>query len=144
MSRFLFHYFSVLCSVPAGSTSVGTEGPASVSTRAVATFTVSFAGAGVDALVDSMTTSSTLAILLLLGVIAGAFDTFDNSGSGGGLKIFGSPAVFSRSGSLAALPLASAACFGASTDSVAETLAPQPILPLSRKCNTPGVTITKT
>jgi hypothetical protein len=68
-----------------------------------------------------MTTSSTLAILLLLGVIAGAFDTFDNSGSGGGLKIFGSPVVFSRSGSLAALPLASAACFGASADSVAET-----------------------
>jgi hypothetical protein len=40
-----------------------------------------------------MTTSSMLAILLLVGVIAGVFDIFGNSGSAGGLKIFGSPTV---------------------------------------------------
>ena len=95
---------------------MGTEGPTSGSARAVAASAVSFAGEGVDALVDSMTASSTLAILLLLGVIAGAFETFGNSGFGGGLKIFGSPTVSSRSGSLTAFPLAWVACFGASAD----------------------------
>jgi hypothetical protein len=65
--------------------------------------------------------SSTLAILLLLGVIAGAFDTFGISGSADGLKIFGSPTVSPSSGSLAAFPLASAPCFGISTDPVAGT-----------------------
>jgi hypothetical protein len=39
-----------------------------------------------------------LAILLLLGVIAGALDTFGNSGSGNELNIFGSPTGFSNSG----------------------------------------------
>jgi hypothetical protein len=112
---------STLRPVPAGSVSMGTEGPASGSARAVAASAVSFAGEGVDALVDSMTASSTLAILLLLGVIAGAFETFGNSGFGGGLKIFGSPTVSSRSGSSVAFPLASGACFGASADSVAGT-----------------------
>jgi hypothetical protein len=112
---------SILFSVLAGSASMGTESPTSVSTRAVAASGVSFAGAGVDALVDYMTASSTLTILLLLGVIAGAFDTFGNSGSGGGLKIFDSPAIFSSSGSSAAFPLDSAACFGASVNSVAGT-----------------------
>jgi hypothetical protein len=100
---------------------VGTEGPASVSARAVADSAVSFAGAGVDALVDSRTTSNTLAILLLLGVSVGAFETFCNSGSDGELKIFGSPVVSSHSGSSAAFPLASTASFGASADSVAGT-----------------------
>jgi hypothetical protein len=89
--------------------------------RTVAASTVSLAGAGVDALVDSRTASSTLAILLLLGVIARAFDTFGNSGSAGGLKIFGSPTVSPSSSSLAAFPLASAPCFGISTDPVAGT-----------------------
>ena len=100
---------------------MGTEGPTSVSTRTVASSTVSLAGARVDALVDYRTVSSTLAILLLLGVTAGAFDTFSNSGSAGGLKIFGSPTVSPSSGSLAAFPLASAPCFGVSTDLVAGT-----------------------
>jgi hypothetical protein len=113
--------FQVLCPVPAGSASVGTEGPTSVSTRTVASSAVSLAGAGVDALVDSRTASSTLAILLLLGVTAGAFDTFDNSGSAGGLKIFGSPTVSPSSGSLIAFPLASTPCFGVSTDPAAGT-----------------------
>jgi hypothetical protein len=111
---------SVLYSVPAGSVSVGTEGPASSSTRAVAASATFFAGAGVSALVDSMIVYSTLAILLL-GVIAWAFDTFGNSGSGGGLKIFGGPVVSSRSVSLAAFPSASAVSFGASADPVAGT-----------------------
>jgi hypothetical protein len=37
--------------------------------------------------VVSITASSTLAILLLLGVVAGAFVTFGNSASAGGLRI---------------------------------------------------------
>jgi hypothetical protein len=56
-----------------------------------------------------------------LGVIAGAFDTFSNSGSAGGLKIFDSPTVSVNSGSLAASPLTSASCFGVSTDLVTGT-----------------------
>jgi hypothetical protein len=79
---------------------VGTEGLALVSTRTVAASAVSLAGAGVNALVVSRTASSTLAILLLLGVTAGAFDTFGNSSSVGGLKIFGSPTVSLSSGSV--------------------------------------------
>jgi hypothetical protein len=97
---------------------MGTEGPASASARAVESSTVSFAEAGVDALVDSKTVSSTLAILLLLGVIAGALGTFDNSGFGGGLRIFRKPADSPSSGSSTAFSLASAGCFGASVDSV--------------------------
>jgi hypothetical protein len=54
-----------------------------------------------------------------LGVISGAFDTFDNSGSGGGLKIFGSFAVAPSSGSSATFSLASVTGFGASADPVA-------------------------
>jgi hypothetical protein len=61
--------YSVLCPVLAGSVSAGTEGPASVSARVVAASAIFFAGAGVNSLVDSMAASSTLAILLLLGVI---------------------------------------------------------------------------
>jgi hypothetical protein len=53
-----------------------------------------------------MTASSTLAILLFLGVVAGAFATFGNSASAGGLKIFGS----FGSGSLTTSSLASASC----------------------------------
>jgi hypothetical protein len=100
---------------------VGTKGPASASTRAVAASATFFAWAGVNAVVNSMTASSTLAILLLLGVIAGAFDTFGNSGSCGRLKIFGGPVVSSQSGSSVAFPLASAICLGASVDPVAGT-----------------------
>jgi hypothetical protein len=112
---------SVLCSVLAGSASVGTEGPASVSTRTVAASAVSLAGEGVDALVDSRTASSTLAILLLLGVIAGAFDIFDSSGSVGRLKIFDSTTDSPSSSSLNAFPLTSTSCFGVSTYPVAGT-----------------------
>jgi hypothetical protein len=57
--------------------------------------------------VVSMTVSSTLAILLLLGVVAGAFVTFGNSASIDGLIIFGIITVSSNSGSLAASSLAS-------------------------------------
>lgn len=71
-------------------------------------------------MLDSRTASSTLAILLL-GVIAGAFDTFDNSGSTGELKIFGSPVVSPSSGFSVVFPLASTACFSASADPVAGT-----------------------
>jgi hypothetical protein len=49
-----------------------------------------------------MTASSTLAILLLLRVAAGAFATFDNSASTSGLRIFGSAIVFSNYSFLAA------------------------------------------
>jgi hypothetical protein len=56
-----------------------------------------------------------------LGVTAGAFDTFGNSGSAGGLKIFGSPTISPSYGSLAAFPLASAPSFGVLTDPAAGT-----------------------
>jgi hypothetical protein len=61
-----------------------------------------------------MTASSTLAILLLLGVIVGVFATFNNSGSGG-------PIVSSWSGFSAVFPSASVVCIGTSADPVAET-----------------------
>jgi hypothetical protein len=61
-----------------------------------------------------MTASNTLAILLLLVVIAGVFATFGNSGSNG-------PVVSSRSGFLAVFPLALAVCFSTSAEPVAET-----------------------
>jgi hypothetical protein len=51
----------------------------------------------------------------------GAFDTFDNSGFIGRLKIFGSLAVSPSSGSSVAFSLASAVCFGALAESVAGT-----------------------
>jgi hypothetical protein len=114
--------YSILCLAPADPVSMGTKGPSSTSAQIIVASAISLAGAGVDALVDSKTASSTLAILLLLGVIVGAFDAFGNSGSGSGLKIFGSPASSPNFGSSAAFPLASAGCFGASADSVAGTL----------------------
>lgn len=91
----------------AGSASAGAEGPASVSARTATTLAAIFIGVGVGALVVSMTTSSTLAILLLLGVVAGALATFGNSVSTGGLKISGSTIVSSNSGFLVAPSLAS-------------------------------------
>jgi hypothetical protein len=87
---------------------MGTEGPASVSTRTIAASAVSFVGVGVDTLVDSKIASSTLAILLLLGVIIGALGTFGNSGSGGGLKIFCNPADSPSSSTSAVFSVASA------------------------------------
>jgi hypothetical protein len=97
---------------------MGTEGPASTSARVVAASAASFAEARVGALVESKIVSSTLPILLLLGVIAGALDTFCNSGSGGRLRIFGSPVDSSSSGSLTVFSLASLGRFGASAGSV--------------------------
>jgi hypothetical protein len=58
--------------------------------------------------VVSMTASSMLAILLLLGVVAGAFVTFGKSASAGGLKNFSIITVFSNFGFLAGSSLASA------------------------------------
>jgi hypothetical protein len=84
---------SIFYLVSTGPVSMGTKGPALAS--------ASFAEAGVAALVDSRIASSTLAILLLLGVIAGALDTFDSSSSDGGLRIFGNLANSSGSGSSA-------------------------------------------
>ena len=54
--------------------------------------------AGVSTFVDSMTPSSTLAIFLLFGVVAGILDTFGSSGSCGGLRVFGCSADFLNSG----------------------------------------------
>jgi hypothetical protein len=68
--------------------------------------------AGVSTLVDSMTTSDTLAILLLFGVTAGISDTFGSSVSYGGLKIAGCFADFFDSGSSAIFALASVGRFG--------------------------------
>jgi hypothetical protein len=53
-----------------------------------------------------------------LGVILGTLDTFDNSGSGSGLKIFGSSTGSSSSGSLTVFSLASVGRFGTPVDSV--------------------------
>jgi hypothetical protein len=55
-------------------------------------------GAGLKAFVVTMTASSTLAILLLLGVAAGAFCNFGNSAFAGGLRISGIFTVFSNFG----------------------------------------------
>jgi F0F1-type ATP synthase assembly protein I len=79
------------------------------STRVVIALVASFiflssVEAGVHTLVDSMAASNTLAILLLLGVIAGILDTFGNSGSSSELRIFGSPADSSSSGSSTVFP----------------------------------------
>jgi hypothetical protein len=103
-------------SVAAGFVSTESEGAASALALAVAASalalaiaasTTFFVGAGVNAFVVYMTTSSTLAILLLLGDVAGAFVTFGNSTSIDGLRFFGSITVLSNSGSLATSSLAS-------------------------------------
>ena len=57
-----------------------------VSARLIAASAIFFGGAQVNALVVSMTASSTLAILLLLGVIAGALVIFGNPESAGGSR----------------------------------------------------------
>jgi hypothetical protein len=75
---------------------------------------LSGAEAGVCTFEDSITASSTLAILLLFGFIAGILDTFGNSGSCGGLRLFGCSADFLNSGSSAVFFLASAERFGTS------------------------------
>jgi hypothetical protein len=75
-------------------------------------------GAEVDTLVDSKTTSNTLAILLLLVVITGSLGTFGNSGSGGGLRIFCNPDDSPSSSTSTVFSVASVECFGAPTDSI--------------------------
>jgi hypothetical protein len=87
---------------------MGTEGPGSASAWTVTASASFFVGAGVKIFVVSMTVSSTLAILLLLGVVAGAFVTFGKSAPAGALKIFGIITVFSNFGFLDASSLASA------------------------------------
>jgi hypothetical protein len=62
---------------------------------------VSGAEAGVCAFTGSMTASSTLAILLLLGVAAGIFDALGSSVSRNRLKAFGCSDAIFRFGSLA-------------------------------------------
>jgi hypothetical protein len=73
--------------------------------------------------VVSITASSTLAILLLLGVAAGAFCTFGNSAYAGGLRISGIFTDFSTFGSSAVSSLALAGLtvgtFGTTIDSSA-------------------------
>jgi hypothetical protein len=110
-----------------GFVSADTEGLASASAWVVVASATFFAGAGVNAFVVSMTASSTLAILVLLGVVAGAFVTFGSSASAGGLRIFGSITVFSNYGSLATPSLASAdptiGTFGTAVDPLALRMA---------------------
>jgi hypothetical protein len=67
---------------------MGTEGPVSASAWVVTASTTFLIGAEVKAFVVSMTASSTLAILLLLGVAAGTFGTFGNSASDSVITIF--------------------------------------------------------
>jgi hypothetical protein len=62
---------------------------------------------GVDVFIDSITASSTLAILLFLGVAAWMLDGFSSSVVHGGLNAFNCSAAFSSFGSLAGFVLAS-------------------------------------
>jgi hypothetical protein len=52
------------------------------------------AEAGVDVFTDSITASSTLAILLFLGVVAGILDAFGSFVMHGGLRAFSCSAAF--------------------------------------------------
>jgi hypothetical protein len=62
--------------------------------------------AGVDVFTDSITSSSTLAILLFLGVAAGMLDGFGSSIAHGGHSAFNGSTVFSSFGSLVTFVLA--------------------------------------
>jgi hypothetical protein len=87
----------IVCAIPASSDFFGTLASVlSASTKA-----------GVDVFIESITASSTLAILLFLGVAAGMFDGFDSSVAHGGLSAFNCHAVFSSSGSSVTFVLAS-------------------------------------
>jgi hypothetical protein len=89
--------------------SAGTDGPASTVACAMlasldffrASPSASGAEVGVDTFTDSITASSTLAILLLFGVIAAIFDTFGSSVSCNRLKAFGCSIDFLSPSSLA-------------------------------------------
>jgi hypothetical protein len=63
--------------------------------------------AGVDVFIDSITTSSTLVILIFLGVTEGMLDGFDSSIVQGGLSAFSCFVVFSSFGSSVGFELAS-------------------------------------
>jgi hypothetical protein len=87
---FRYTFFSTGTGVaPEGHASAGPEGLASEVTYAIqsspdffkASLPVSGAEGGVCTFTDSMTTSSTLAILLLFGVAARIFDALGSSGS---------------------------------------------------------------
>ena len=100
-----------------GLASAGTEGPAStvayVVPASVDFFIISLSTLGamaqavVSAFVDSITVSSTLAILLLFRVVAGIFDAFGSSILCNGLRAFGCSVDFFDSGSSAGFALAS-------------------------------------
>jgi hypothetical protein len=101
-----------------GPASAGaSEGPASGGVLATLATAVSLASltyalrasaeVGADVFTDSKTTSSTLAILLFLGVITGTFDGFGNPIVPGGLNTFNKSAAFSNFGSLVGFVLAS-------------------------------------
>src|SRR5688572_1669941 len=85
---------SALSSGMAAFVLMGTEGPTSGSAWTLTTSAIFLVGAGLKAFVVSMTASSMLAILLLLGVATEAFCTFGNFASAGGLRISGIFIVF--------------------------------------------------
>jgi hypothetical protein len=105
-----------------GFASANIEGPASETACVIPALTGPFkispsalgarAKAGVDAFTDSMTASTTLAILLFFrvaaGIAVGILDAFGNSVSRAGLKAFGCSTAFFSFGSSAGLNLASA------------------------------------
>jgi hypothetical protein len=70
-----------------------------VSLKSLAYVSAASAEAGVGVLTDSITASSTLAILLFLGVAAGMLDGFGSSLMHGGLSTFNCSVVFSSFGS---------------------------------------------
>jgi hypothetical protein len=106
--------------------SIGADGPASAVSSVIPASLdffgispfLSGAEAGVCTFEDSITASSTLAILLLFGVIAGILDTFGSSGSCGGLRVFDCSADFLNYGSSVVFSLALVGRFGTSVVSV--------------------------
>jgi hypothetical protein len=75
--------------------------------ESLASVLCALAEAGVDVFTDSITESSTLAIVLFLGVAAGMFDGFGSSVAYGGLSALNCSAIFSTFGSSVAFVLAS-------------------------------------
>jgi hypothetical protein len=93
----------IIGAISEGLALTGTEGPVS---ETLAFILAASAEAGVDVFTYSITASSTLAILLFLGVAVGLFDGFYNSVAHGRLSAFNCSAVFSTFGSSVTFVLA--------------------------------------
>jgi hypothetical protein len=99
------------------ASAISSDKPASLDLFGISLF-LSGAEAGVCIFEDSITTSSTLAILLVFVVIAGILDIFGNSGSCGGLRVFGCSTDLLGYDFSVVFSLVSAGRFSTSTGSV--------------------------